>query len=54
MPRGQSARAAPVTRVIAKRVQGYFNLYEVPRELLPEFDLPERDDIFVGFRTCAL
>jgi hypothetical protein len=28
-------------------VRGYFNLYEVPRGELAEFDLPERDDIFV-------
>lgn len=27
-------------------VRGYFNLYDVPREELPAFDLPERDDIF--------
>jgi hypothetical protein len=27
-------------------VRGYFNLYDVPREELVEFDLPERDDIF--------
>ena len=34
-------------RVVAARgVRGYFNLYEVPREELAEFDLPERDDIF--------
>jgi hypothetical protein len=34
-------------RVVAGRgVRGYFNLYEVPREELPAFDLPERDDIF--------
>lgn len=28
-------------------VRGYFNLYDVPRADLAEFDLPERDDIFV-------
>jgi type I phosphodiesterase/nucleotide pyrophosphatase len=34
-------------RIVAGRgVRGYFNLYEVPREELPAFDLPERDDIF--------
>lgn len=34
-------------RVVAHRgVRGYFHLYEVPRWLLPEFDLAERDDIF--------
>ena len=27
-------------------VRGYFNLYDVPREELPLFDLPERADIF--------
>ncbi len=36
-----------LTRVVAGRgVRGYFHLYDVPRELLPRFDLPERDDIF--------
>lgn len=36
-----------LTRVVAERgVAGYFHLYEVPRWLLPEFDLPERGDIF--------
>jgi hypothetical protein len=36
-------------RIVAARgVRGYFNLYEVPREELPEFDLPERDDIFMA------
>jgi hypothetical protein len=36
-------------RIVAARgVRGYFNLYEVPREELPEFDLPERDDIFTA------
>ena len=34
--------------VTARGVHGYFNLYEVPREELPEFDLPERDDIFMA------
>ena len=34
-------------RVVAGRgVRGYFNLYDVPREELAAFDLPERDDIF--------
>ncbi len=33
--------------VVAWRgVRGYFRLYQVPRWLLPEFDLAERDDIF--------
>ena len=27
-------------------VRGYFDLYEVPRPLLAELDLAERDDIF--------
>jgi len=36
-----------LTRLVAARgVQGYFNLYEVPRERLERFDLPERDDPF--------
>ena len=36
-----------LTRAVAARgVRGYFHLYEVPRWLLPEFDLAERDDIF--------
>jgi hypothetical protein len=36
-----------LTRVVAGRgVRGYFHLYDVPRELLPCFDLPEREDIF--------
>ncbi len=29
-----------------RRVRGYFSLYEVPLNLLPEFDLVERDDLF--------
>ena len=36
-----------LTRAVERRgVRGYFNLYEVPRPLLAEFDLAERDDIF--------
>ena len=36
-----------LTRVVERRgVRGYFHLYDVPRWLLPEFDLPEREDIF--------
>ena len=36
-----------LTRLVARRgVRGYFSLYQVPRELLEEFDLAERDDIF--------
>lgn len=35
-------------RLVERRgVHGYFSLYDVPRELLAEFDLAERDDIFV-------
>jgi len=33
-------------RVAARGVRGYFDLYEVPRALLPQFDLVERDDLF--------
>lgn len=33
-------------RIAARGVRGYFNLYEVPRERLERFDLPEREDIF--------
>ena len=44
-------RSGTLTRHLTRRVErrgvrGYFNLYEVPRELLPRFDLAERDDIF--------
>ena len=36
-----------LTAAVAHRgVHGYFNLYEVPRDELPSFDLAERDDIF--------
>lgn len=35
-----------LTRRLAGRVHGYFNLYDVPREELPEFDLPEQADVF--------
>lgn len=36
-----------LTRLVAERgVNGYYHLYDVPRWLLPEFDLAERDDIF--------
>ena len=36
-----------LTRAVKVRgVRGYFHLYDVPRALLPEFDLAERDDIF--------
>jgi Type I phosphodiesterase / nucleotide pyrophosphatase len=43
--RGALSRA--LTRLVTRRgVNGYFNLYDVPRPLLAEFDLPERDDIF--------
>jgi hypothetical protein len=33
--------------VTLRGVRGYFKLYQVPRPLLAEFDLAERDDIFV-------
>ena len=37
-----------LTSLVERRgVRGYFNLYEVPRDELAAFDLPERDDIFV-------
>jgi len=37
-----------LTRLVEWRgVRGYFSLYDVPRELLEEFDLAERNDIFV-------
>src|SRR5207237_634501 len=36
-----------LTRIVrARGVSGYFQLYEVPRALLPEFDLAERGDPF--------
>jgi hypothetical protein len=36
-----------LTRLVERRgVRGYFNLYQVPRALLEQFDLPERADIF--------
>jgi len=36
-----------LTRTVARRgVRGYFHLYEVPRWLLAEFDLAEREDPF--------
>ena len=36
-----------LSRVVERRgVRGYFHLYDVPRWLLPQFDLAERDDIF--------
>ena len=36
-----------LSRVVARRgVRGYFHLYDVPRWMLPHFDLPERADIF--------
>jgi hypothetical protein len=38
-----------LTRLVARRgVRGYFSLYQVPRELLEEFDLAEREDIFAA------
>jgi len=46
-------RSATLTRwltraVAARGVRGYFSLYDVPRPLLPAFDLAERDDIFAA------
>jgi hypothetical protein len=36
-----------LARTVERRgVRGYFHLYDVPRWILPEFDLAERDDIF--------
>lgn len=35
-----------LTARVARRVRGYFDLYEVPRHELAEFDLAERADIF--------
>ncbi len=35
-----------LTRVVARSVHGYFNLYEVPPDELPHFDLAEKADIF--------
>lgn len=36
-----------LSSVVERRgVRGYFHLYDVPREQLPAFDLPERGDIF--------
>jgi hypothetical protein len=35
-----------IARGVAREVRGYFNLYEVPLAWLPDFDLPERADIF--------
>lgn len=35
-----------LTARVARRVHGYFNLYDVPREELPAFDLPEQADVF--------
>ncbi|MBI1798840.1 MAG: alkaline phosphatase family protein [Candidatus Eisenbacteria bacterium] len=42
---GMLSRA--LTRLVRRRgVRGYFNLYEVPRPILAEFDLAERADVF--------
>ncbi len=45
--RGSATLGRWLTRRVARRVAGYFHLYDVPRHLLPEFDLPERRDIFL-------
>ena len=38
-----------LTRLVVRRgVRGYFSLYEVPRALLEEFDLAEREDVFAA------
>lgn len=38
---------ALLARVVrARGVRGYYHLYDVPRDLLPQFDLPERRDPF--------
>lgn len=33
-------------RLVARRVRGYFSLYEIPWRRLPYFDLPERRDLY--------
>ena len=48
-PRVQRSEALRrmLSRVVERRgVRGYFHLYDVPRWLLPQFDLAEREDIF--------
>jgi len=47
-PRVRASRrlAGWLTRRVAGSVRGYFHLYDVPRGMLGEFDLPERADIF--------
>ncbi len=44
----RSWRVGRVLHALVRRrgVRGYFDLYDVPRPLLAEFDLAERDDIF--------
>jgi hypothetical protein len=37
-----------VQRAVARRVGGYFSLYEIPLRLLPQFDLCEQRDIFAA------
>jgi hypothetical protein len=45
--RGSGTLSRLLTRTVESRgVRGYFHLYDVPRWLLPEFDLAEREDIF--------
>ena len=45
--RGSHRLGSWLRREVERRgVHGYFHLYEVPRELLERFDLPEREDIF--------
>lgn len=39
--------SAWLSGIVRRRgIRGYYHLYEVPRWLLPEFDLAERDDVF--------
>jgi len=47
---------ALATLVARRGVRGYFNLYEVPRPMLAEFDLAERSDPFApgGFAVPSL
>src|SRR5437870_264037 len=48
-PRVQRSEALRrmLSRVVERRgVRGYFHLYDVPRWLLPQFDIAEREDIF--------
>jgi hypothetical protein len=52
VPRSVSARRRSLRRLMSwslrrlSGVQGYFSLYDVPRDVLPYLDLPARGDIF--------